>query len=148
MNSEFTLVPYVGPEPVTFDMTASDVERALGQAQAISLNDFGERDECRGPLSIRYSMDDGKVVELAFDPKVKVLFHGENLFEHPALIQFLLQFDSKPFEWVGFLIFLELGITVAGFHDGDESQKGITVFRKGRWDDFRNEFIVFRPVQK
>ncbi|PHS00954.1 MAG: hypothetical protein COA78_23225 [Blastopirellula sp.] len=143
MISEFTLVPYVGARPVTFEMTAADVEEILGPAEAVNMNDLGERDERRGPMNVRYSQDDGKVVEIGFDPTAGLLFHGSNLCNESSLVEFLLQFDPQPFEWVGFLIFLELGITATGFHDEDESQKAITVFRKGRWDEFRDEFNAY-----
>jgi len=143
MIPEFTLVPYIGAKPVTFEMTAADVEQILGPAETVGVNDLGERDERRGPMNIRYSLDDGKVVEIVFDPMASLLYQGNNLLNETALVDFLLRFDDQPFEFVGFLIFLDLGITATGFHDDDEAQKSIMVFRRGRLDGFRDDFSVY-----
>jgi len=141
---EFSIHPYEGASPITFEMTAAAVEALLGPPDVVRLNELGERDELRGKISVRYSSVDNKVVEIAFVPGVAVSLHGCSLFEAQDLVDFLLNLDPYPLEFVGFLIFLRLGITVTGFHDQDEAQKAITVFREGRWDEFRREAQVFK----
>ena len=34
----------------------------------------------------------------------------------------------------GFIVLLNLGITLTGFHDDDIYQRAVTVFARGRWD--------------
>jgi len=48
--------------------------------------------------------------------------------------------DGSPYEYVGFIIMLQLGMTLTGFHDADESQKAVTVFSPGRWDQLKPQF--------
>jgi hypothetical protein len=141
----FTLLPYVGADPISFDMTPEDISKLLGTPSRIVTNFLGEQDEERGKISIRYSKLDGKVVEVAFLPGTTLLFQGHSLFEEKDLVDFLMKHDMHPVEFLGFLVFFELGIATGGFHDQDDSQKAITVFRKGRWDEFRNKATPFVP---
>jgi len=138
--NDYILVPYVGAIPITFAMVPADVEKEVGPPDDVGTNNLTEREERRGPLVIRYSKIDGKVVEIALLPAANIVFQGRNLFRTDNLVNFLSQYD-RPFEFVGFVVFLALGITVTGVHDNDESQKAITVFRSGRWDEFRNELV-------
>lgn len=135
---DYELVPYVGAPPVTFDLSPTAVERLIGPPTSVGENDYGEREERRGPLIVRYSTQDSKVVEITFTPLARLYYEGVGLFQKTDVISFLSQYD-QPFEFVGFVVFLDLGMAVAGFHDDDESQKSITVFRKGHWDEFRAE---------
>ncbi len=84
------------------------------------------------------------MVEIAFLPAAHLFFQGVDLFRHGQLIEFLSQCD-QPFENVGFVAFFKLGISVTGFHDDDDSQKAIVVYRAGRIDDWRSRF---RPLQR
>jgi hypothetical protein len=56
----------------------------------------------------------------------------------------LRSYDPHPFEWVGFIIFLEIGIALTGYHDGDTAQRAMTIFPQGRWDAYRDQFSPFQ----
>jgi hypothetical protein len=43
--------------------------------------------------------------------------------------------DPDVKETFSFLVFLRLGITLTGFHDGEESDLSVTVFKPGLWDE-------------
>ncbi len=139
MIDKFIFEPYVGTNLLRFDMTPDEVEKLLGPAESVIVNALGERDEQRGLVSVRYSLSNG-VVEIAFLPAASLVFHDRSLFDEPDVIGYLSVFDPNPFEWVGFVIFLGIGITATGFHDGNDSQRAFTIFREGRWDQFRGEF--------
>ncbi len=143
MEIEFTLMPYVGASPIFFGMSIDDVAHVLGKPDRVHTNYLGERDENRGLIGVRYSATDEKVVELGFVPGTKLLFDSSNLFECENLMNILMSHDSHPYELLGFIIFMDLGIAVGGYHDNDDSQKAITVFCKGRWDRYREEFNDF-----
>jgi hypothetical protein len=133
-------------QPVTFDLIPADVEKRLGPPERVITNDEGQREERRGAIDIRYSTDDGKVVEIACVRGARLAYEDhDDLFERPHLIEFLMRFDPTPQEAMGFLVFLNLGITVTGFHDEDESQKAIVAFRRGRMDEFRSMFHPYSP---
>jgi hypothetical protein len=51
---------------------------------------------------------------------------------------------DQPYEDVGYIIFYKLGIAVTGFHDNDESQKAITIFEEGYWDDSKETAIMYK----
>jgi hypothetical protein len=139
----FTIEPYSGAMPITFEMSPEEVERVVGPADRLGTNSLGEREEGRGPVVIRYSKDDGRVVEIGFVPGARVTLRGHDLFEEQDLLGILARWDAAR-EFVGFLIYLGLGVTVTGFHDGDNAQRAITVFRRGRWDEFSNDLAPFR----
>jgi hypothetical protein len=143
--SSFLLDPYIGALPVTFNMSPEDVSHILGAPDSVRLNKASERDERRGPVAIRYSSNDHKVVEISFLPTAHVFLQGEDLFRNDNAIGFVSQYD-RPLEFVGFVVFLDLGITLAGFHDKDDSQKAISAFRKGRWDKFRDRLSPLHEI--
>ena len=57
-----------------------------------------------------------------------------NIFEDPdqTVLERLCDEDGKPCQTLGFIVLLNLGITLTGFHDGNEDQKACTVLRKER----------------
>jgi len=135
---DFLLFPYVGARPILFDMSVPDVERVVGPPVSVGTTYYGKREEWRGPVSIRYSKFDQRVIDIAFLPQARLFYEGVDLFRKDDLIGFLSQYD-QPYESVGFVVFLTLGITVTGFHDNDESQKAIVAFKNGRMDEFRGD---------
>jgi len=44
---------------------------------------------------------------------------------------------------VGFIVLLSLGVAFTGFHDDDESQKAVSVFGKGSYDDLQQKMKDF-----
>lgn len=144
MIRDYQFIPGVGALPVTFEMSPGEVEAAIGPPDAVGTNYLGEREEDRGPTKVHYSLGDTKVAEIGFLPQVHVAFEGVDLFRRPDPIQLLAQ-RADPFECLGVIVFPKLGISLSGFHDRDESQKAITVFRPGRWDEFRDHMVPWNP---
>lgn len=136
----FEIVPYHGAEPIRFGMTVDEVAAVFGPPMKVNKNFKGERSEYRDGVNVCYSIDATKVVEIGFARSTEVLYKEHRLFELPDPLALLIKDDPQPFEFLGFIIFLNLGITATGFHDQDESQKAITVFARGRWDEFRPQF--------
>ena len=73
---------------------------------------------------------------MSFLPLVSLVFDSKNVFQEPDPIQILMAHDPHPFESLGFVIFLAIGVAIAGYHDGDTAKQSITVFSKGRWDPY------------
>jgi hypothetical protein len=138
----FTIEAYVGPLPIRFGMIRKDVAEMLGPPLSVHRSVFGREIEERKNLSFAYSNDG--LSEAVFSPGVELFFSGTELFHHPNLIGFLRQFDDSPFEWVGFIIFLRLGLCLSGFHDNDESQKAIAVFCRDYYHEYEKDF---RPYE-
>ena len=132
----FQVLPYVGAGPVTFGMTPEQVAALLGAPRRVQKNVLGERDESREGVRVCYS-GSGHVVEIGLAPPTTASYKGADLFGIDDPIALLLKDDPEPFESVGFLVFLQLGLTATGLHDDDQAQKAVTVFAPGRWDSAR-----------
>ena len=44
---------------------------------------------------------------------------------------------------VGMIFFLNLGLTLSGFHDGDEAQKAIHVQPRHHFDEFKDLLVPY-----
>ncbi len=74
------------------------------------------------------------VVHVGFGPGANVEFENQSVFLRETFEK-LVKLDSEAKEVVGFVVLLKLGIAFTGFHDGDESQKAVSVFVAGAYDD-------------
>ncbi|MGI0120190.1 hypothetical protein [Zooshikella sp. RANM57] len=141
--SELNLIPYVGVGPISFGMAPKEVEAVLGRPDSISTSGRNELEEHRGEITIRYDSETNGVVEISFGPESGLMLDGVYLYSSSDLTKYLLSKDPHPVECFGFLLYLNLGIAATGFHDGDEDQKAISVFQKGRWDSMKDNFTPF-----
>jgi hypothetical protein len=144
MENNFDIISYVGAMPLQFGMTKDQVEKLVGAPLRMTVNRLGETNAQYESFSVRYSQTDKSLVEIGFSPSAKVTVGGTDLFETPGNFRQLLQHDSCPYEYVGFIILLDLGITLTGFHDNDSSQLAITAFTRGRWDHLKSKFTKFQ----
>lgn len=115
-------------------MTARQVRDALGEPLRSSSNSLGEDVLDYDSLLVSVSPSTG-VVEVGIRPLARPTISGIEVFASPQALRRLSECDGAPHEVVGFLVFLNLGITVTGLHDGDQSQRAVTAFARGRWDD-------------
>lgn len=141
-EATFVLSPHVGAIPIRFGMSQAEVASVVGTPERVKQTRLGEQEEQRAGVLVRYSKTGDGVVEITFLPTETLLFNGLNLFQVDP-IQALLLSDPAAFEWVGFIVFLSLGVAVTGYHDNDPSQRAITVSKRGRWDAYRERFAPF-----
>jgi hypothetical protein len=139
----FEIVSYVGVKPLLFGMTEAQVEKLLGRPLDVIINDLGERDVEYKNFSLRYSREDATLVEVGLLPRSNVTIRGIDLFNNPKAFETLLREDSCPLEVHGFVVLLNLGITLTGFHDNDPSQLAATAFVRGRWDHLKPKLKKF-----
>ena len=135
----FELKPYQGAGELRFGMVPSDVLAAFGEPRRKSVNRRGESDWSYGDHSVRFSKMDDALVEIAFLKTAKVMLNGIDVFGDPGSFARIAELDDEVFEFYGFLVFFGLGITLTGFHDKDEAQKALTMFHRGRWDQFKGD---------
>lgn len=138
----FTFEPLVGPLPLRFGMTPNEVAALVGSPDRVSPDPFGNRTESRSGYSLGYDATSGLLVEAVFT-KRELYFHSVNLFSIDDVINFLRKYDDSPQSAVGVIFFLKLGLSLTGFHDGEEDPKSISVTRKGHWDEFLEDFVPF-----
>lgn len=136
----FQIIPYQSVGPIRFGAPSTELTKALGAPRRIDKNRRGEPDYEYEGFNVRLSDKDQRVVEVGFSPSVDVRLDDVEIFSSPSAFEELIKKDGSPFEYVGFIILLNLGITLTGFHDNDPSQKAVTAFTKGRWDGLRAKF--------
>lgn len=136
----FTIIPYQSVDPIRFGMSAAELTQAVGQPIKIRKNPSGELNYQYPTFSVRLSAKEQTVVEVGLSSKTDVHFDDVDIFRSPTAFEDLIKKDGSPFEFVGFIILLKLGITLTGFHDNDPSQKAVGAFIKGRWDHLRPQF--------
>jgi hypothetical protein len=139
---EFDLSPFVGAVPIAFGMTRDDVHAILDLPDACSSiwDKSGTCDHWHASrMNVGYD-NSGIVKHIGFGPGgVSLRILGSELWtdaNQPDPNPTLLKLDPDPLERVGFLVFTRIGITTTGYHDGDDSQRAITVYPRGTYDDF------------
>jgi hypothetical protein len=147
VQHKFTIEPYVGAIPIRFGMKPDEVEAQIGPPISILPSHFGNRIEERANVNVGYSVADDTLCEAVFSPGSILFFQGIDLFSDPDPILLLLRFDPSPYEWVGMIHFLKLGIRFSGYHDHDEAQKAIGIVREGYWDEFVDDFVPYSVLQ-
>jgi hypothetical protein len=59
-----------------------------------------------------------------------------------------MELDPEPYLFVGFIIFLKLGITLIGFHDDDIYNKALVVFNHNEYEEYIHAMKPFKKVMK
>jgi hypothetical protein len=143
----FELQPFIGAFPLEFGMAVDDVKTALG-IDCIESADF------LGGMCLNYNRP-GFAITIGFDKDSKlathfglgrpsiVHFRGLDVFGDTTAWQSIVRMSSDCHEYVGFIICCDLGLQLSGFHDGDDSQLGISMFLQGRYDHHRPRFNPF-----
>lgn len=139
MTSRFDLKPHIGAGHLRFGMTYAMVEELIGAASRKKKGFLGETIEYRreNGLLTTYGLNTNELVEVGFSRNIIELeYEGIKLFTDPPRDVFssLVNIDGSPYESVGFIVLLNLGMTLTGFHDDDIYQRAVTVFARGRWD--------------
>lgn len=132
-NTLFTIESYVGALPVRFGMQPDEVEAVLGEPQRKSRNFRKEMTYDYENVNVGFDMSNS-VAHIGFVPGANVAYDGQPLFSQDVFHR-LVRLDSEAKEVVGFVVLLKLGIAFTGFHDGDESQKAVSVFVEGAYDE-------------
>jgi hypothetical protein len=147
-KSNFELNPYKGAGLIEFGMDASQVEALLGSADKTSVNHLKQRVDFRAFMNIGYSADEPQVVvHLGFGRQMEgVAYKGVLLFGDVKNLgfQMLLEDDGNPFTYLGFIVLLNLGITLTGFHDNDVSQQAVAMFQYGAWDARKSKLKQYK----
>lgn len=133
-------MPGTGVLPILFGMKPKAVQQALGLKPLETRRDGllpGQiREEYEGFIGVDYD-EDGNAYNMAFLPKMaEVLFEGRRLVSPSRVfnpLRTLYRFDDSPVEYVGFVIFPNIGAAVTGYHDGAVSQRAINLFQPGSW---------------
>lgn len=137
------IVPRKGLGNVRFGMTQEEVQSLLGKEEDQSIT--SEASEFYYANYINCAFRYQSLYQIGATRRSSgILYNGNDIFTSNSFeVLKEMQVDGgSVFEYFGFIIFLELGISLTGFHDGDLDQKAMTVFEEGTWSDLQNEFKV------
>ena len=137
-KEQLEIFPYIGAGRIKFGMQPNEVEAIFGVADSVSMNHLKQRVEFRSFMNIAYSTGDIEgVSHIGFGRQMEgVHFKGINFFldDENGVLKRIVLADGKPFVYMGFIVLLNLGMTLTGFHDNDISQKAVALFPVGAWD--------------
>ena len=146
MEHHFEISPYEGAGLVKFRTSRQEVEGVLGPAESfhrieypprMGLSPIYEAQYGSSNINLAYDLD-YKLNYICFTKhrtpfKGTVSFRGINIFADDAFHR-LLEHDSEPLEWVGFIFLMKLGMRLEGFHADSDSGLIVSLFERGRYD--------------
>jgi hypothetical protein len=138
ISSELLIKPFQGVNSIKFGMSPEEVANILGASDTVSENHLKQRIEFRSFANFAYSSEEPRILcHIGFGRQMsRVIFDNINFFEDDSnsVLRRLIIKDSAPMLYLGFLVFIKLGISLTGFHDQDISQKALSLFEEGAWD--------------
>ena len=137
----FSIVPYVGAKPVLLGMSRSEVEAVLGQPRIKSRNFRKELNYDYDSMNVGFDGEE-RLCHIGFVPGAILEYDGDSVWTDEAFSR-LCRIDGNPKEVVGFIVLLTLGIAFTGFHDGEVSQKAVSLFAKGGYDELKPKMKDF-----
>ncbi|WP_447895921.1 hypothetical protein [Vreelandella sp. GE22] len=141
----YEIEPYISVGPLSFGFSQKEVKSLLGDPVRTSTNRKGEKDFHYFNAIARFSSINLTLIEVGITPSASALIKNINLYDDPDALNKLVMLDGTASEYYGFIVFFNLGITMTGFHDGDDSQKAVTAFTRGRWNHLREDMQPFYP---
>lgn len=136
-----TIEPYEAVGPLRFGMSQDEVVAAMGNPQRVTKNRSGNAVLWFGEVNA--IMEGDHLAEVGLGPQAPVSVCDVHPFTDPDALNKLCKLDGDPREVLGSIVLRRIGVTLGGFHDQDESQKGITVFSRGRWDVLESQMKPF-----
>jgi hypothetical protein len=128
------ITPYESAGPVRFGMDEKKLRNIAGDPFRIRQYPDGESDLVYFNLRVRLSVDE-RVVEVQVHPPRDVRLGDVRIFDSPDARKDLVKQDGWAFKFGNQIVLLNLGIALTGFEDDDPTQRSLTVFAKGRWDN-------------
>lgn len=157
MEPDFAITPYEGAGRLRFRALRQDVEGVLGPPESFHRTDYQAR---MGLSPIFEAGYDSSNINVAYDLdhrlnyicftqyptpfQGRVTYRGINLFGDVDAFARLLEHDSEPLEWVGFIFLMKLGLRLEGFHAPSESGRIVSLFERGRYDSKIPGFTLYR----
>jgi hypothetical protein len=136
----FDIEPYQGAKPIMFGMSRETVHQFLGMPkQSFPVWDGSGVTEHYEGFNVGYDLQN-RVKHLGFTPgSLDLAIGGQTIWNRQRQSDpnsVLLELDPLPVEFVGFWIYLQLGVTTTGYHNDDPSQHAVAVFPQGGMDRF------------
>ncbi len=133
------ITPYLSVGQIQFGMTSNELKDAIGLPIRISKNRRQEPVHQFNEFKVIFSANSHRVIEVGLIKESNAWVGNISLFQDADSFNKLIQKEANLYDYMGFKILLNFGLTFTGFQDKDESQKSVTAFAKGRWDKLLSE---------
>jgi len=145
---DFDIISFTGVGLLRFGMTPDEAHAIVGTPGDMCILDYPNstkkerRETYSSGMHIMFTepASSARLVEFVFwDQCRRLRYGGMDLFQvmpRVNVVRRLAADDPDVKETFSILVFLRLGITLTGFHDGEESNLSVTVFEPGRWDEY------------
>lgn len=146
-NDNIELLTHKGVGGAKFGMAPAEILTIFGAPDNVGSNYFKQRIEYRSHMNVGYSVEDQLAVHFGFGAQmVGVNYKGIFLFQEPSnsVLKRLIALDGSPFLCYHLVVFLNLGLTLSGFQVNDETQKGVTLFERGTYDEEMERMKPFK----
>lgn len=134
----WTIEPYVGADDLRFGMSPAQVAALIGKPDRSRDRAPGRISEFRALHEPIVEYRGGKVSELIFGRQAtQVMLRGVDLLapDKTDVLRRLLTISSDLVELDGCdIASLQLGLTMSGFQDPDDSNKSVNAFERGLFD--------------
>lgn len=135
------LKPHKAAGSIAFGMNLQEVQETLGEPKLAVKNRRGEAILHYDGLHI--TLSNQGVVEVELLPENIISLEGVNIFSDPYALEKLCSIDGNAQQCLGAIILMNLGISLTGLHNRDESQKSATMFAEGRFDILKPQMTTF-----
>jgi hypothetical protein len=142
MVGAFEIAPYTGVGDLRFGMSGQEVANILGPPMHRNRNWKGEIEEYREGSKVYYINE--TVAEIVLMPPAGALYKGIDLLGLVKPVDFLIADDPAPFEYMGTIVFLEIGLALTGFAEPNDPDTTVTAFARGRWERLQSRLVSYQ----
>lgn len=135
--------PYATVAGVNFGSSEAEVIAVFGEPDDRLINRVQEIELRYKLFTVRFDNPLQCFREFTLLPGCPASINGLEIEWTPSFLGKIQDLDSDLMEVAGFVVSLKLGVSFSGFHDDDDSQRAIHVFRKGGWDRFKARMKPF-----
>ena len=131
------LLSYQSANGLGFNDPSERAEELFGKPRLEQRNREGELELFHDDFILRFSADGSGFREctVPFDSSIRL--DGEELGWTEADLESLCKLDGEPMEFHGTVILFGKGVALTGMGKGEESDRSVTLFRRGDWDAFK-----------
>lgn len=129
---------YLGINDLRFGMTPAEVEAVLGKPERSRNTGPDSTSEFRSVSQPIVEYSGGNATEFIFAPEAgQVMLRGINLLcsdEMDILHHLQASASDLTKSGGGTIVSIQLGVSLSGFEDPDDSNKSVGAFARGTWD--------------
>lgn len=98
-------------------------------------------------LILRFDAQSNQLRECTLLPSCECTINERATSWNNDFLEWICDEDGDLMEAYGFVVSFKMGIALTGFHDGDDAQKAIHVFRLGDWDMLKHRMRPFQRIE-